>query len=297
MHGTGPPLVIATCWLSHLQFDWESPVWRHFLAELGQFATIMRYDERGHGLSDADVEDFRLQARVADLEAVVEARGRPVRPHGHVAGWAGLDRVSVGHPERVTRLLFYGSYATALRITSTEDLELDDAYQQMIKVGWARPDSEFRRVFTSLMIPDATETQMRWLDDLQRVSVSTHTAYLARQHRMRADVAKLLPRLRLPTLVLHSREDRMRSFEDARVLTAGIPGARLVPLESNNHILLADEPAWPVFREEVAAFLEPDRCRPLFRGASMRQTCCRRANSTCCGWRRTATTTKASRGS
>ena len=267
VHGSGPPLVIAACWLSHLQFDWESPVWRHFLVELGQFATIVRYDERGHGLSDWEVEDHSLQARVADLEAVVAAAGYDRFALMAMSQGGPVAIVyAAGHPERVTRLLFYGSYATAMTVTSAEDRDLNDAYQQMIKVGWARPNSEFRRVFTSLMIPDATETQMRWLDDLQRVSASTHTAYIARQQRMRADVAKLLPRLRTPTLVLHAREDRLRPFDDARVLTAGIPGARLVPLESNNHILLADEPAWPVFRDEVAAFIEPDRARPWHRG-------------------------------
>ncbi len=267
VHGSGPPLVIATCWLSHLQFDWESPLWRHFLAELGEFATIVRYDERGHGLSDWDVEDHSLQARVGDLEAVVEAAGYDrFALMGMSQGGPVSIVYAVGHPERVTRLLFYGSYATAMTFTSPQDRELHEAYQQMIKVGWARPNSQFRRVFTSLMIPDATETQMRWLDDLQRVSASTHTAYLARQRRMRADVAKLLPLLHAPTLVLHARADRMRRFDDARVLTAGIPGARLVPLESNNHILLADEPAWPVFRDEVAAFMELDRTRPSSRG-------------------------------
>jgi ATP/maltotriose-dependent transcriptional regulator MalT len=129
----------------------------------------------------------------------------------------------------------------------------------MIKVGWARPDSAFRRVFTSLMIPGATEEQMRWLDELQRVSVSAQNAYAARQQRNRADVVDLLPDLDLPTLVLHGRGDQMNAFEDGRFLAANITGARLVALESSNHIVLEDEPAWPVFLREVEAFLEPDR--------------------------------------
>jgi pimeloyl-ACP methyl ester carboxylesterase/DNA-binding CsgD family transcriptional regulator len=259
-HGSGPPLVIAACWLSHLQHDWQSPVWRHFLAELGERATVIRYDERGYGLSDWDVEEFGLEARIADLEAVVDD--------------AGLDRFALmamsqggppsiayaaRHPERVTRLVFYGSYAAALRDPTSADLELDDAFEALIKVGWARPDSAFRRVFTSLMIPGATEEQMRWLDELQRVSTSAKNALDARRQRKRADVVNLLPRLDLPTLVLHSRGDRMVDFADSRYLAAGIDGARLVVLESANHIVLGDEPAWPVFRDEVAAFLAPDR--------------------------------------
>jgi pimeloyl-ACP methyl ester carboxylesterase/DNA-binding CsgD family transcriptional regulator len=259
-HGSGPPLVIATCWLSHLQYDWQSPVWRHFLAALGEIATVVRYDERGHGLSDWDVDDFGLEARVADIEAVVDH--------------AGLDRFAlmamsqggppsiayaVRRPDRVSRLIFYGSYAAAFRDPTPQDLELDATFEQLIKVGWARPDSAFRRVFTSLMIPGATEEQMRWLDELQRVSTSPKNALRARRQRKLANVVDLLPRLDVPTLVLHSRDDQMNDFEESRYLASMIAGSRLVVLDSSNHIVLGDEPAWPVFLDEVAEFLAADR--------------------------------------
>ena len=259
-HGSGPPLVIATCWLSHLQYDWQSPVWRHFLSDLGEIATVVRYDERGHGLSDWDVEDYSLEARIADIEAVVDD--------------AGLDRFAlmamsqggppsiayaVRHPERISRLIFYGSYAAAMRDPTPEDLELDRVFEQLIKVGWARPDSAFRRVFTSMMIPGASEEQMRWLDELQRVAVSAENALASRRQRKRANVVELLPQLTAPTLVLHSRHDRMNDFEDSRFLASMIAGARLVVLESSNHIVLGDEPAWQVFLEEVAPFMAADR--------------------------------------
>jgi pimeloyl-ACP methyl ester carboxylesterase/DNA-binding CsgD family transcriptional regulator len=259
VHGQGPPLLISTCWLSHLQFDWESPVWRHFLRDLGRFATVIRFDERGHGLSDWDVTDHSLEARIGDLEAVAEAAGFD---HFALMAMAQGGPVAVSyaarHPGRVTRLIFYGSYSCASRDLDADEQELEDAFGQLIKVGWARPDSTFRRVFTSLMIPDASEEQMRWLDDLQRVAASASTAYLARRQRFAADADPLLPQLRLPTLVLHSVGDRMNAFKQARHLAATIAGARLVPLESENHIVLEDEPAWPVFVDEVRRFLEPD---------------------------------------
>jgi pimeloyl-ACP methyl ester carboxylesterase/DNA-binding CsgD family transcriptional regulator len=260
VHGSGPPLLIATCWLSHLQYDWESPVWRHFLAALGKVATVVRYDERGHGLSDWDVDDYSLEARIGDLEAVADDAG-----FDHFAlmamsqGGPPSIAYAVRHPERVSRLLFVGSYAAALPDPTPEDLELQETFEQMIKVGWARPDSAFRRVFTSMMIPGATEEQMKWLDELQRVSVSAENAYTARQERIKANVIDLLPQLDLPTLVLHGRDDRMNEFESSRLLASSIAGARLVALESSNHIVLEDEPAWPVFLREVTAFLEPDR--------------------------------------
>ncbi|WP_292678308.1 alpha/beta fold hydrolase [Nocardioides sp.] len=259
VHGSGPPLLVSTCWLSHLQHDWDSPVWRHFLEDLGSFATVIRYDERGHGLSDWDVEDHSLEARVGDLEAVADDAGfERFALMAMSQGGPPAIAYTVRHPERVTRLLFYSSYAAALPDPTPEELELFHTFEQMIKVGFGRKDSAFRRVFTSLMIPGATEEQMSWLDELQRVSVSATTAYLARQQRAQANCIPLLAELDLPTLVLHGLEDQMNEFEMGRLLATHIDGARLVPLESRNHILLADEPAWPVFVAEVRGFLGRD---------------------------------------
>ncbi len=259
VHGSGPPLVITTCWLSHLQHDWQSPVWRHFLRDLGEIATVIRYDERGHGLSDRDVEDFSLEARVGDLEAVVEHSGvdrfavMAMSQGGPVAITYAARQI-----ERVTRMIFYGSYAGALPDPTDEDLEMDEAIDRIIKVGWSRPTPEFRRVFTTMMIPGASEEQMSWLDELQRVAVTADTLYRARRQRVRADATGDLRRLTVPTLILHSVGDRMNEFELARVLAAGIPDARLVPLDSDNHIVLEDEPAWRVIVEEIAEFVRSD---------------------------------------
>jgi pimeloyl-ACP methyl ester carboxylesterase/DNA-binding CsgD family transcriptional regulator len=259
VHGSGPPLVVTTCWLSHLQHDWQSPVWRHFLRDLGEVATVIRYDERGHGLSDRDVEDFSLEARVGDLEAVVEHSGvgrfavMAMSQGGPVA-----IRYVAAHSERVTRVIFYGSYAAAMPDPSGEDLEMQEAIDRIIKVGWSRPTAEFRRVFTTLMIPGATEEQMTWLDELQRVAVTADTLFKARQQRVLADATDDLGRLTMPTLILHSVDDRMNDFELSRTLASHIPDARLVPLESSNHIVLDHEPAWGVFVDEVSRFMAAD---------------------------------------
>jgi pimeloyl-ACP methyl ester carboxylesterase len=259
-HGSGPPLVVATCWLSHLQYDWQSPVWRHFLDDLGEIATVVRYDERGYGLSDWSVTDFSLAARVADLEAVVEDAGLPRFALMAMAQGGPPSIVyAIRHPKRISRLLFYGSYAAALRDPTPEELAMNETLQLMIKVGWGRPESEFRRVFTSRMIPGATEEQMRWLDELQRVATSAANASAARRERTTDDVVDLLAQIHAPTLVLHSRHDRMNDFDDGVLLASTIAAARLVVLESSNHILLGDEPAWQVFVDEVAAFMAEDR--------------------------------------
>ena len=235
-------------------------MWRHFLRDIGEFATIIRYDERGHGLSDPGVTDHSLEARVQDFEAVVDAAGyERFAVMGMAQGGPVAIEYAARHPERVTQLLFYNSYAVAQPDRSPEALAMSDAFEQMIKVGWARPESEFRRVFTSMMIPDATEEQMRWLDELQRVSVSAEIAVISRTQRNESDVRATAMTLDVPTVVMHSRGDRMNDFEEGRRLAALIPRARLVPLESNNHIVLADEPAWRSIVEECASVLADQR--------------------------------------
>ena len=258
VHGSGPPLLVSTCWLSHLQHDWDSPVWRHFLDDIGRFVTIIRYDERGYGLSDWDVADFGLEARIGDLEAVADHAGHDrFALMGMAQGGPPAIAYTHRHPERVTRLMFYGSYAGAVT-GSPENAEEIEAFAQLIKVGWGRKEHTFRRVFTSMMIPGASEEQMRWLDELQRVAASADVASQSLRERSRADCVGLLGELDLPTLVLHSVGDQMNDFEGARLLATRIPGARLVPLDSGNHILLGDEPAWPLFVDEVRRFMAAD---------------------------------------
>lgn len=259
LHGSGPPLVVVSCWLSHLQHDWQSPVWRHFLEDLGAIATVVRYDERGFGMSDWSVDDFSLEARLGDLEAVTEAAGlERFALLGMSGGSAVAMAYAIAHPERVSRMALYGTVC-GVPVTRTEDgWAEEETYRSMIRVGWAKDDPVFRRVFTTIFIPDATEEQMRWFDDLQRVSTSPANAVNSRIARQEVDIAADLPRITAPTLVLQAVGDRATAFDNAVSVSSLVPGARLVPLESRNHILLADEPAWGVFIGEVTAFLEPD---------------------------------------
>ncbi len=259
VHGAGPPLLLASCWLSHLEFDWQSPVWRHFLHDLGRFATVVRYDERGYGLSDWDVSDYGLDARIADLEAVADAAGlERFALLGMSQGGPVAISYATRHPARLTRLVLYGTYAVAVD-RDADAVELEQTFQQMIKVGFGRKDSTFRRVFTSLMIPGASEEQAGWLDALQARATCTENAVRSRAERMHVDVSEIVPDVAAPTLVVHARGDRMVGFARGRELAARIPGARLVMLDSDNHITLADEPAWPEFVDELAAFLIADR--------------------------------------
>jgi pimeloyl-ACP methyl ester carboxylesterase/DNA-binding CsgD family transcriptional regulator len=259
-HGSGPPLVVVSCWLSHLQHDWHSPVWRHFLDQLGAIATVVRYDERGFGMSDWAVDDFSLDARVGDLEAVLAASGlNRFALLGMSGGSAVALAYAIAHPERVSRLILYGTVRGERVTWSREALAEEETYRSMIRVGWAKDDEDFRRVFTRRYIPDATEQQMRWFDDLQRMSTSPDNAVASRIARQEVDIHDELHRITAPTLVLQAVGDRATPFDNAVSVCSRIPGARLIALDSRNHILLADEPAWSVFIDEVSAFLEPER--------------------------------------
>jgi pimeloyl-ACP methyl ester carboxylesterase/DNA-binding CsgD family transcriptional regulator len=255
-HGYGSPLVRAGTWLTHLEFDWASPLWRHWLAELGRDFRMIRYDERGCGLSDRDVMNFSLDAWVSDLETVVDDADLNRFVLLGVSGGGPIAiTYALRHPERVSHLVLYGSYSRARRARNDPDaVEQEDALIGMIKVGWGGVNPAFRRVFTTLFVPDATAEQMRWFDEIQQRSTSAGNAIALRQARSRIDVSAAAREIDIPTLVLHANEDAVVPFDEGRRLAGLIRGARFVPLEGRNHILLEHELAWQQFVKEVRAF-------------------------------------------
>lgn len=259
-HGNGPPIVKAANWLTHLEFDWNSPVWRHWLEELGRGHTLVRYDERGCGLSDWEVDDLSPEAWLADLEAVVDAAGLDrFALLGISQGGATAVAYAVRHPERITHLVLYGAYARGRlkREPSPEAIEEAESLLSLIRVGWGRANPAFRHVFTKLFVPEATTEQMEWFDDLARTSTSPEMAERLARAWYQIDATALLDEVTVPTLVAHARDDAMIPFAEGRRLATRIPDARFLPLEGENHILLADEPSWPIFLAAVREFLGP----------------------------------------
>ena len=256
--GNGPPLVKAANWLSHLEFDWNSPVWRHWIAELSRHHTFIRYDERGCGLSDWDVEEFSLEAWIRDLEAVVDAAKLDRFPLlGISQGGPIAIAYAARHPEKVTHLILYGSYAVGLRRRKLPQNLLEEAevFLQLIKFGWGKEHAAFRQVFTSLFIPEATAEQARWFNELQRVSSTPENATRLLSAFYDLDVTEQAAALKVPTLVIHAQGDLRIPFNEGRRLAALISDSRFVLLESRNHILLKTEPAWQRFLNEVRSFL------------------------------------------
>jgi pimeloyl-ACP methyl ester carboxylesterase/DNA-binding winged helix-turn-helix (wHTH) protein len=261
-----PPLVKPGNWLTHLEVDWNSPVWRHWLTEMGRGHTLLRYDARGCGLSDHDAPELSFESWVRDMEAVVDAEGlERFSLLGISQGCAVAIAYAVRHPERVDKLVLYGGYAVGRRyraMTPQQELERT-LLQNLIRVGWGKDNPAFRQVFGTLFLPEGTPEQHQWFNDLAK-TMPMENALRFRETTDVIDIRAEAAAVRAPTLVLHARGDAMISFEVGRQLAALIPRARFVPLESRNHVLLETEPAWSRFLEEVRAFLDADVPKTAF---------------------------------
>ncbi|MFO7537314.1 MAG: alpha/beta fold hydrolase, partial [Chloroflexota bacterium] len=256
--GEGPPLVKAANWLSHLEFDLSSSIWRHWIQGLSRQHTLLRYDERGCGLSSWEIDDFSIDAWVQDLEAVVAATGLERFPlFGISQGAAVAIAYAARHPQKVSHLILCGGFVRGFRKQSLppEQLELTEAILSLVKSGWGRSNPAFRQLFSSLFIPGATAEQMRWFNDLQRVSTSPENAFSFLNAFYDLDVTHLAAQVQAPALILHARRDGVIPFKEGQEIAARIPNARFVSLESRNHILLEDEPAWQQFLTEVQRFV------------------------------------------
>lgn len=256
--GSGPPLVKAANWLNHLELDWDGPIWGRTFERLSTGRTLVRYDERGNGLSDWDVEEINFPAFVRDLEAVVETlRLKRFPLLGMSQGCALSIHYAAHHPEQVSALVLIGGYPAGWRIAaSPEEQERRKAVMTLTRLGWGTSNPAYRHIFSQTFMPDGTAEELAWFDEFQRQTVSAENAVRFQDAFGDIDVRHLLDKVRCPTLVLHARNDQRIGFESGRQLAASIPGARFVPLESNSHIILGHEPAWPVCMDEIARFLD-----------------------------------------
>ena len=261
--GEGPILVKAPNWMSHLEFEWQSPVWSHWWEELSKHHQVIRFDQRGSGLSDWNIDDFSFDSWVSDLEAVVEEIGLDkFSLIGISQGSAVAVAYATRHPEKVERLIIYGGFA---RGRNKRGMPVDEAeaVQVLIRRGWGRDNAAYRQIFTSQFMPGATSEQMDWFNELQRISTSPENAANISQVSGNIDVLDLLPKVQAETLVLHARHDERIPLEQGRQFAALIPNARFVTLESKNHLLIASEPAWEVALAEVRKFLGVNEMTPV----------------------------------
>lgn len=260
--GKGPPLVKAANYLTHLEHDCKGPVWDHWLKELSRRNTLIRYDTRGCGLSDWNVRDYDMEGWVRDLEAVVADNGLDKFSLLGISQGASVSiAYAAKHPDKVSHLVLYGGYARGRfnRELGSKEKAKAETLINAIRTGWGQENPAFRQIFTTLLMPEGTEAQKHWLNELARISTTPRNAAKMERAFYHIDVTQLAKKITVPTLVLHARNDACIPYEEGRLLASMIPTARFITLDSKNHILLENEPAWEHFLSEVRAFLPGEK--------------------------------------
>jgi pimeloyl-ACP methyl ester carboxylesterase/DNA-binding CsgD family transcriptional regulator len=256
--GQGPPLVKASNWISHLEFDLTSPVWSHMVEALSRDHLLVRYDQRASGMSQWSVQRLDFDAWVGDLEAVVDAAGLDRFALVGISQGASIAATyAARHPQRVTRLVVYGAYARGRLRRSPTPAQREEAelMLKLTELGWGKKDPTYRQFFATQFVPDGTVEQHDWFNELARISTSPENAVRMMRVSNDIDVTDVLPQVRCPVLVMHATRDARVPFDEGRLFASALPDARFVPLESGNHLLLRDEPAWQRWVDELRAFL------------------------------------------
>ena len=264
--GQGAPVVRASHWLTHLEYELDSPVWRHLILGMACRHTLVRYDGRGTGLSQRDAVDISMDRWVSDLECIVDSLSlERFILLGVSQGGAISIQYAARHPDRVSHLIIHGAYARGFlhRENPDKQRQFVELNRALVREGWGSEHDAYRQWFTSQFIPEGTAEQSRWFNDLERVSATPEMMERFVIELSNINVTDSLPKVKAPTLVTHCKGDVRVPFALGQEIAAGIPGAKFVPLDSRNHVFLADEPATRVFFDAVTSFLGD----PPFRGA------------------------------
>jgi pimeloyl-ACP methyl ester carboxylesterase/DNA-binding CsgD family transcriptional regulator len=269
LSGSGPMLVKCGNWLSHLDFDWESPVWKHWFEFLSSNFTLLRYDERGCGLSDWNLPETGFDKWVDDLNTIVQANELEKFPLlGISRGAAVAIEYAHRYPEKVSHLVLYGGFARGRTKSTSRENKKQDLLMTVMETGWEDQNPAFRQLFASLFVPSGSKEHQQWFAELCSKTASTKNALRIQQIASEIEISEKLSELNVPTLVIHAKDDAVVPLGAGRYLASEIPKAQFVQIESENHLLLPDEPAWEVFCDEVLRFLkkdEPDLSKDLLK--------------------------------
>ena len=254
--GNGLPMVKAANWLTHLSYDLDSPIWSHWIELLESQFTLVRYDERGCGLSDKRVENLGIDYWVDDLEAVIDAAeiDEPFYLLGISQGAATSIAYSLRYPGRVAGMILVGGYARGSNHRGSVAAKNYKTVIDVFRLGWENDNPAFQDVFTSRFLPGAPPEQRSWFTELCQKTVLPETGADLLMARADVNVESLLPKVSVPTLVIHSRNDQVIPFEEGQRLAQKIPGATMSALEGKNHIIQRDEPAWRAFSKSLLEF-------------------------------------------
>ncbi len=260
--GSGPAIVKTANYITHLEHDWNNAVWKPFLENFCRHHTLIRYDERGCGLSDWYTRDYSFETWVQDLEAVVNSENlETFFLFGQSQGSTVAIAYAARHPEKIKKLILFGGYARGWlhRDLNEKEKQVEQLLIDMIKLGWGKDNPAFRDFFSSQIMPGASQEKINAFNEMMKISTEPEVAALLEREMHLTNVVEEAPLVKCPTLILHSNEDASIPFLEGKILNDLIPGSRLVRLESNNHIIQENEPAWSVFWDEVYRFLEVDK--------------------------------------
>lgn len=261
--GDGPPIVKAANWLSHLEHDWGAPIWSPLFQELARDHRLVRYDERGNGLSDWKVNEISFESFVSDLEAVVEAAGlKRFALVGISQGASVSIEYAVRHPQRVSHLILFGGYAAGWRVQAEQQLSRErEAIITLTESGWGQDNPAYRQIFSTTFMPSASAEELNWFNEFQRLTTSPENAVRFLNVFADIDVRHRLAQVQVPVLVMHSLGDQRIPIATGREMAAAIPGAEFIALDSDGHLLLGHEPASKTFVSSVRYFLSrtPER--------------------------------------
>ncbi|MDN3637536.1 alpha/beta hydrolase [Simiduia curdlanivorans] len=255
--GEGYPIVKAANWLSHLEHDWDAPIWSPLFRDLATDHHFLRYDERGNGLSDWDVKDISFNAFVEDLETVVAtSKLEKFALLGISQGASVSIEYAIKHPEKVSHLILFGGYAAGWRIDSSEEqMREREAILTLTEVGWGQSNPAYRQIFSSTFLPNAKKSELDWFNEFQRLTTSPENAVRFLSAFGDIDVREQLAKISVPTLVIHSLGDQRIPVSVGRDIASRIPNAEFVGLESEGHLLLGREPAAKIFVDTIREFI------------------------------------------
>jgi pimeloyl-ACP methyl ester carboxylesterase/DNA-binding winged helix-turn-helix (wHTH) protein len=258
--GEGYPLMAVGSWMSHLEEDWSNPTWRHYISHLARDFKVIRYDQRGNGMSDWDNVDISFNKMVDDLKAVIDCYG-----YEKVALFGPSQATSVSiayaqqYPEKVSHLILHGAYARGrCKRGNPEGIEESKALVTLIRQSWGRDNPMVRQIMTSLFMPDATREEAAWFNEFQKTCGPGENLARFRELYDDIDVSDLLSEINIPTLVVHSVGDSLAPLSEGKLIASRIPGARLVTLNSKNHMVFENEPGFSRFLVAVRDFMQID---------------------------------------
>jgi class 3 adenylate cyclase/pimeloyl-ACP methyl ester carboxylesterase len=255
VNGNGPTVVKAPNWISHLELDWRNPGFAPLLTAITEKWRLVRFDQRGNGLSDWDVDEIQFERFVDDLECIFDAAQVEQAPIIALSqGGAIASAFAARSPARVSAIVMIGAFVQG-RTKRPSKRELAQALRAMMAAGWNDEYPSLRDLVANVLMPTASEEERRQVAEDMRRIISPQNVARFREAVDNIDITALLGDVACPCLVLHCSGDRMQPVEQGRAFAAGLPNARFIAYDSPNHTPVESDPVWPLMERDILSFL------------------------------------------